>query len=208
MEWVKKYLSESDLKEIEAAVVKAEKNTSGEIVPVLIRQSGAYHYVSIILFLILLTAIQFFHFRPQNTWYFLGEIAVLLVASQLLAKLSLVRQILTFSEDIGRQVNARAELEFYNSSIYQTKDQTGVLLFLSFEEKMAVVLADKKISKVHDNKTWGAVVKLMIDAIHEKKLKEGIIKAIEHCGEILAKDFPKKEFDTDELSNKLVIKDI
>ncbi len=208
MEWVKKYLSENDLKEIEAAVIKAEKHTSGEIVPVLVRQSGTYYHVPIILFLILLATVQFFHFRPVNTWYFFGEIIVLAIVSSGLAKLSFVRRILTYSLDAASQVNTRAELEFYNSSIYQTKEQTGVLLFLSFQERMAVVLADKKISKIYDNKTWEAVVKLMTSSIKEGKLKEGMIKAIERCGEILAKDFPKKEFDTDELANKLVIKEI
>ncbi|OQW53496.1 MAG: hypothetical protein A4S09_07830 [Proteobacteria bacterium SG_bin7] len=208
MDWVKKFLSESDLKEIEAAVIKAEKSTSGEIVPVLIRQSGAYYHIPIIVFLILLTAIQFLNFRPANGWYFFCEIIVLATVSQVLTKISLVRRVLTYTQEAARQVNIRAELEFYSSRINQTEDQTGILLFLSFQERMAVVLADKKISKVHDNKTWDEVVALMTSSIKEGKLKDGIVKAIERCGEILAKDFPKREFDTDELSNKLIIKDI
>ncbi len=201
MEWVNKYLTENDLNEIEQAVQLAEKNTSGEIVPVLVKESGTYQHVPAILFLMVLAALEFFEI------YFAVSFVIALVIGVLLAKNGAVRRLLTFDRDTEKQVNLRAEVEFARSRIHKTKDNTGIMLFLSFEEHMAVVLADQGINQYHEAKTWNEIVAVMTASIKRGQLKAGIIEAVDKCGKILAEKFPKKEFDTDELSNRLVIKE-
>lgn len=199
MTWVNKYLTTEDLTEIENAVIRAEKKTSGEIVPVLIRQSASYFHIPFVLFLALTIAFKGLHVP-------LYPLAAL-VAAVLLSQIRFVRSALSWREDISRQVNQRAELEFFRSRINQTQAQTGILLFLSFEERQAVVLADAGINQHCKEETWNEIINILTSSIRAGKLKDGIVKAVEQCDEILAPKFPKKEFDTDELSNKLVIKE-
>ncbi|MCJ8276142.1 MAG: hypothetical protein MJK18_04820, partial [Bdellovibrionales bacterium] len=52
--WLKGHLDEEGAKKIEQAIIDAEKKTSGEIVPMIVRSSSTIGHVPIIVFSILL----------------------------------------------------------------------------------------------------------------------------------------------------------
>jgi putative membrane protein len=212
--WVEKHLDKEDLVEIEKAVVHAEMKSSGEIVPVLIRRSTPIGHVFPLLFLSLISFVIVLGFDQKLKYFFdigwgteVFVVASLFLASYFLAKVERIQRLLTSNYDMNKEVIERAELEFYHSSIKSTKGQTGILLFISFMERQAVILADKAISAKCSAETWDEVIKILIEGIKQKNMKVGIISGINRCGEILAQHLPASPKNTNELSNRLVVRD-
>jgi putative membrane protein len=128
------------------------------------------------------------------------------VITAILYRLPLVQRILTNKLDREAQVSMRALNEFYQLGMTKTRDQTGILIYLSMMEHQVVVLADEGISSKLPPETWQGVVDLVLQGKKDKDLESGIIAAIARCGEILSSQFPIKDDDTNELSNHLIIK--
>lgn len=212
--WLKKYLSQSDLKEIEEAVKRAEKTTSGEIVPMIVKSSSTVGHVPLLVFTILLLSFyllgiyDFTHEHYEKPWFltFCWSIASL-VLSVWLSRKPLVQRFFINSRDRESQTITRAMNEFYHAKMDETKESTGILLFMSLDDHKAVVLADKKISDVLGKDTWTDLVSILVQGAKKKKIKQGFIEAIDLCGSILKPHFPIKEGDKNELSNHLVIKE-
>lgn len=142
-----------------------------------------------------------------------GEIVPVLVRQSLLGQLPFLAQFswfqsLYFSKHY-LQVHAdlRAELEFYRSRVYNTKKKTGILLFMSFYERRAVVLADKGIADLLPATVWDQVVSQMTGAMKTGKLCDGLSSAITQCGEILIQHFPQKDPDENQLGNRIQFRD-
>ncbi|MDZ4662379.1 MAG: hypothetical protein SGJ18_12265 [Pseudomonadota bacterium] len=212
--WVERHLSKDDLLEIEKATASAELKSSGEIVAVLVKRSTPVGHVLPLMFLALVLIAIIMGADQKLKYYFdfgwgveLFLLVGILTLAYFLAKLERVQRFLTSTEDMSKEVMERAELEFYHSSIKSTEGNTGLLLFISFMERQAVVLADKAISDKCGKETWNEVIKILIDGIRQKNMKAGIINGINRCGEILTQHFPASYKNPNELSNHLVVKD-
>ncbi len=142
-----------------------------------------------------------------------GEIVPVLVRQSLIGKIPLlargkILKKLFFSENYLRvHADLRAELEFYRARIYHTKKKTGILLFMSFYEHRAVVLADSGIAQVLPATTWDEVVRLLSGAMKEGRLADGLTKAITQCGEVLIQHFPQQDIDENQIGNHIRISD-
>ena len=78
------------------------------------------------------------------------------------------------------------------------------MIFISFFEKEVIVMADRGISKVVDQKEWDKMVKNIIENIKSGQVMDGIEAAILRCGEILfEKGFLKTPDDINELRDDL-----
>jgi putative membrane protein len=106
-----------------------------------------------------------------------------------------------------RQVDLRAQIEFYELEMSQTQDRTGILLFVSLMEHRAVVLADRSIAEKLDAKIWQELVDLMIQGVKRGDLAAGMTQAIQRCGELLSPYFPVADDDINELRDHLVVKE-
>lgn len=142
-----------------------------------------------------------------------GEIVPVLVRQSVLGKIpwyaqGRMGQKLFFSDDYMKvSADLRAELEFYRSRVHNTRKKTGILLFLSFYEHRAVVLADKGIADQLPATTWDEIVRLMTSSVKKKQLGQGLRQAIQRCGDILIQHFPQVDADENQLCNKLRILD-
>lgn len=213
--WLKSYLSEQDLAKIELAVQRAEHNTTGEVVPMIVHRSTTSGHVPLILFLIF-TAFFFaydFYRMQMDTFVwplwliFALNLVVGLILAKVLAKIPFIERFLANKVDQNYQVNQRAMLEFYNHRVNHTENATGILIFISLLEHRAVVLGDQPIASRLPQDAWQEVVDLLIAGIKGKKLAEGYIQAIEKSGQILATHFPHQRHNPNELPNKLIIKE-
>ncbi|MCH8890414.1 MAG: hypothetical protein IH827_04975 [Myxococcales bacterium] len=124
-----------------------------------------------------------------------------------LSRLDAVQRMLTPRIDQMRQVDLRAQIEFYEIEMTQTQDRTGILLFVSLLEHRAVVLADRSIAEKLDAKIWQELVDLMIQGVKRGDLAAGMTQAIQRCGELLSPHFPIADDDINELRNHLVVKE-
>ncbi|MEJ5352330.1 MAG: TPM domain-containing protein [Melioribacteraceae bacterium] len=104
-----------------------------------------------------------------------------------------------------KELRQLAEKEFYKLNMHNTRDKTGILIYLLLGERKFYILADEGInSKVEEN-TWDKLRDEIQSKFVDGKFSEGIIHCIEQVGKILIKHFPIKPDDTNELSNKIVI---
>ncbi len=219
---VKKWFSPSDQEEIIEAVKQAEKLTSGEIAPLITYKSGNYNkplFLTTIAFSTLLTITGII------LWYFLGEmiqlryklnsftlvsisallpILLLILFYDLLTNLSFLKKIFIPKSVLKRRVLEQAEIEFYRQGIANTVDRTGILIYISIFERQVVILADAGINEKVSKDFWADQVQIIVEGLKQKEGAKALIKVIEQCKGTLAKEFPIKANDTDELSNLII----
>lgn len=207
-------MAQADLPVIAAAVRQVEVKTSAEVVPLIVRRSAVTSHVFPLLLLsfstvaLILEAILAGGFGMAIPLFWLiPEAAFLVLVAQWLSRRSWVQRVLTARADLDHQVATRAQVEFYQSGIHKTVDSTGILLMVSLVERQAVVLADSKVACQLPPETWAEVVQLMTKAMHEGAFAQGLVRAIERCGDLLAPLFPREDHDRNELPDAVMIKE-
>lgn len=212
--WLKPYIKQENIQAIEAKLAEVERSTSGEIVPMVVHRSSTIGHVPLTLLFFILALLAIFDidhvqrmYTGESYWPLLTWPLIAFLFVRLLAPKDWVQRLLTSDDDRLSQAEMRAEVEFWEHGLHKTDGSTGVLLFVSLMEHKAVVLADETIAKKLPPETWQTVVKLMIEGVKKQNLGQGLIDAIEKCGEILAPHFPIQPDDVNELPNKLIIQE-
>ncbi len=78
------------------------------------------------------------------------------------------------------------------------------MIFVSFFEHEVIVMADRGISKVVEQKQWDSLVADIVKEIRAKRIVEGLEAGIRQCGELLLeKGFRKTDDDVNELPDDL-----
>jgi putative membrane protein len=91
--------------------------------------------------------------------------------------------------------------------MHTTEGRTGVLIYVSFAERFAEVIADAGIYKKVPPSTWEDVVGELTNHLAAGSVTQGFIRAIERCGKVLAKHFPPGMANQNELPNHLIVLD-
>lgn len=208
--------SEDELTRIKAAVREAESKISGEIVPVMVARSGYYTIANykggllaagITFFLIVL----FDRYVPSRAVYdplliFLSIIVAGLVGASAANYLDFIKRALVGQQQMDHATRQRAENAFLEEEVFHTRHRTGIMIFISFFEHEVIVMADRGISKVVEQKEWDKIVNHLIENIRKDKVVEGLEEALKRCGEILLeKGFVKTADDENELRDDLRI---
>src|SRR5918993_69777 len=185
-------LKESDLERIKTAVKNAEEKISGEIVPVIVDRSGDYtialykgSLIGASLTFITVVVLDRFVIKDAVNTLFYDPVFILLVV--ILG--GVLGAILPyFSDSVKRMLVARryqdlvtrqtAENAFLEEEVFNTRQRTGIMIFVSFFEHEVIVMADKGISKIVDQKQWDNIVQNIIAEIKNGKIVEGLEKGI------------------------------
>ena len=105
-----------------------------------------------------------------------------------------------------RTIEEIARQEFHVLGMTKTKDRTGILIFLLLEDKKFFILADDGIhTKVKDG-SWDKIAGEMSDHFSQKNFRLGILHGVKSVGAELAKYFPRKYDDTNELPNDVRVR--
>lgn len=203
-----------ELDRIKAAVRKAEEKISGEIVPVFVERSGFYtiaNYRGGILFAAaaFIMIVIFDRYVPSlavfDPLFILLLVAFAGLAGGILTHmLPFLKRMLVSREHLDQATRKRAETAFVEEEVFLTRQRTGIMIFISFFEHEVMVLADKGISKVVDQREWDDMVQHIIEQVRLGRITEGMEDAILRCGEILLeKGFLKTDDDINELKDDL-----
>jgi putative membrane protein len=140
---------------------------------------------------------------------YIGVVVLVLSAmlAWIFARFEFVQRLVTRPSVLAQWVWLRAELEFHREGLGKTVDRTGILILLSVFERRAVVLADKGINEKLDKNVWQEVINSVVDGVKKGQLADNLELAIKQCGNLLAKHFPIKPDDTNELSNTVIVKE-
>lgn len=215
---IREMFSEPDLQRIKDAVAKAEDNISGEIVPVMVERSGRYvsaNYKGAILsasfaFVLMIVFDRYVFSNASNALFYDPVfLFVVVAAAGLIGGIvpsfsDPLKRILAGRTNLDTAAKHRAENAFLEEEVFNTRQRTGIMIFISFFEHEVIVMADKGISNVVDKSKWDEIVSELITCIREDKVVDGLERTIGRCGAILLeKGFTKSEDDTNELRDDL-----
>jgi putative membrane protein len=194
---------------IASAITRAEHNTSGEIVVVVASASGRYYGIALMWAALLALTVPLPLIWLTN-WpiehVYLAQLAVF-AAFVLLAQFEPVRLALVPRGVKHARAHDKAIEQFLSQNMHTTKGRTGVLIYASFTERYAEVIADTGIYKKVPPSTWHGLVTALTRKIGGGNRTEGFIEAVESCGKILAEHFPPGRDDKNELPNHLIVLD-
>lgn len=209
-----KFLSAQEREKIKASVEKAEKHTSGEIVPMIVSRS--YHYpmsdvIGGILFAFPLSLIATYFLGGwlwighYNMWLFLGIITVLFVIFHRIVKsVDSLKRLFISDREIGEEVEEAAITGFFREGLYRTRDETGILIFISVFERRVWILADRGINEKVKQGQWNEIVTKIVEGIKNNNQANAICDAVDNMGRMLKEHFPIKTDDTNELKNLII----
>ncbi|MDB5447266.1 MAG: hypothetical protein JWQ97_2583 [Phenylobacterium sp.] len=226
-------LSPADLTAIESAIHEAEARTTGEIYCVVTEESGDYGEtplawaagVALLGPLLLLlggvhvtvpalfggwTAAQVGETAERAARDALvGAIftqAVLFVLTLVFVAIPPVRRALTPRPFKRERVRRRALEQFAAKNLHLTRERTGVLIFVSFAERMAELIADDGIAEHVENHVWDRAMDALVEGLRRGQPGAGIAAAIGLCGDVLAERFPANPKDNpNQLPDSVVI---
>lgn len=204
----KAFLTKEEQQRIMDCVKEVEKTTSGEIVPVIADTS--HHYpsaeaLSSMLYAMVggLAVCQIW--GRTDMWTFLAVFLGLNLIFQFVVKaVPVMKKPFVGKRRMREEVAEGAMTAFYGNGLHRTRDETGIIIYVSVYERMVQVLADKGINDKIDVAVWEEVVEALTKAIQDGKPADGICAAVRRCGELVAREFPIKHDDTDELPNLIV----
>jgi putative membrane protein len=201
---------------IAQAVQQVERNTNGEIVPMIVPASALYreagYRMGLILVLltlaVLLTLEKYWlpwGWHAGNAGWLMLAVVVVYGIGQSLGTVPLIIRLVTSRERMAYKVKLRAEHAFYQHGLHNTKDHTGILILVSVLEHRVHVLADRGINDRVPPGTWDGLVSGILNGIRTGRATDAICDAIAKCGVLLAQVSPASPGDdTDELPNTLI----
>lgn len=195
-------LDESGTARVAEHVAAAERRTAGEIVVVLAERSAGYERqrAAVSFTATLLVALATWAFVPwvHELWILCGQVPVVLLFWWLTGLGPLLGRIVPGA--VQREaVRARSRQLFLDQGVTETRDRSGVLLFLSETERRVELLADRGIHERVGSEQWQQLVTDVVAAIRGGKAVAGLERAVDAIGERLAQHFPPAPDDTNEL---------
>lgn len=219
--------SPEELHQINAAVLTAESMTSAEIVPVIAGRSGNYDRVEDLfgVFTGSISVCIASYLWPvvtisENSGYWGYSPSLLFTIRLLLAfyggfifgtilcsRFSSLLRLLTPDTIMRAEVHQRAQSVFMDQRIHHTSRRSGILIYLSLAEHIAVVLPDKTMETVMAREAAEDVCRQLTSEIRTHGTIPALDRAIRLTGEKLAAAFPAIETIENELPNALVVLD-
>jgi putative membrane protein len=196
------------------AVNQAESNTSGELVPYIVDRSDHYNEtpvyaaisaaIFIVIILNVLSLLWLLPFKFDTLNFSILIIGFMALVYLPVAFIKPLKRMMTNPRKMDNMVNRRALQAFVEEEVFNTRDRTGVLIFISAFEHRVELIADSGITDKTEPDYWQSIVDDLILGIKKKQTPEALAKAVEECGRLLKEaGFDRKPDDSDELSNDL-----
>lgn len=201
------FFTEDDFKRIEKSILEAESKTDAEIVAVFARRSDNYYYIPTLVAAVVALVTPSF-LMLTSYWLEMGDL--LLIQAGLFLCLGLLLRLKPFMSLIipkftkARRCNLMARYQFLENNLHTTKDNLGVLIFVSELERQVRILVDHGVAEKFDNKVWEKDIDNFIQKIRCGHSCDGFIDCITNVGKQLATQIPST-YKKNELCNKLVV---
>ena len=211
-----KPFNDAERERIRRAAQQAELVTKGEIVPMVVPASALYReagyrmgFMLALLALALLLTIEIYWlpwgWHAGNAGWLLLSVVASYGLGQWIGRVPRVIRLVTSRERFAHKVALCAEQVFYKHGLHNTKDRTGILIFVSILERRVHVLADKGLNDRVPVGTWDGLVNSILDGIRTGQATDAICEAIAKCGVLLAQVSPAGSGDNpNELPDRLI----
>ena len=217
-------LKDEDFEAIKKSVQEAEKHTTGEIAVAIAPESSNYSFWELFAancaaLIILAVMIPFtdkisalynmIYWQNQPSWivplfYVVSAFAAIFIFFYL-TNIPAIDKIIIPRSVKKICVTNRAFRYFTESGVYNTKEHSGVLIYISYMEKQVRIVADTGISAKISQDLWNLLADELAENIKKGNITEGLTTIIEKCGQLLSEKFPASEDNPNELKDGLVI---
>jgi putative membrane protein len=204
---------------IRVTTVSAESRTIGEIAVMVVDHSSLYLEAEVMggvflsgLISLILTEVLFHLSNPiaefffhSTVWLFIPLMILIFYPCRLLFRaVPSLKFTFVGKNRRERAVKERALKAFYEKGLYKTRENTGMLIFLSLLERKVWVLADKGIhGKIHQN-SLNRLASIVSKGIREGRSCEALCEAIKETGDLLAKLYPQSGVHKDQLPDDVM----
>lgn len=211
-------LSNREKEQVEKAISDLEKSTSGEVVVYIAKASHAYKkgiWIPVTLAGALAQIIIYIlgHFWLLSHQFGVDETIFITLSSMVFVGVIFsifkrLRLLFVDKDDIEEEVLQKAQGVFITEDIFNTKERTGILIFISQLEHKVLVLGDEGINAKIEQANWDNILQTVISGIKTKNVTPKLIEAIKLCKDLLLKNgFNVAKNDFNELSNHVRVEE-
>ncbi len=103
---------------------------------------------------------------------------------------------------LSASCRARAEELFGLLKVWDTAENSGVLLYVQLVERDIEIVADRGIAARVAQSEWEEICRAMEEAFRNRRFVEGTMEAIERITTLLARNFPAEGVNPNELPDR------
>ncbi len=104
----------------------------------------------------------------------------------------------------GEDLRTRALTEYKRLHVGKTESRNGVLFYIVPRDRAFTVIGDESIHALCGQGFWDETAAAMEKSFREGKFTEGLVAGVQRAGDIMARHFPRKKDDLNELPDELV----
>ncbi len=104
---------------------------------------------------------------------------------------------------VPKDLEARALRRFELLGMTKTAGRNGVLIYIAPRARQFRILGDVAIHEKCGEEFWREVAGTMEASFRKGEFTEGVVLGVERVGEVLARHFPRKAGDRNELPNAI-----
>ena len=221
MKRASQYFTDEEKKEIADAVLEAETLTSAEIVPVAATCSGRYDraediigvFSGIIVMIVVWTITPNPDTGTSGSWsdapvalfLAISVIVGFIIGTVIGSKIGWLRKLFTPRSELSNSVKNKAALTFFDQRIHHTSSDSGMLLYISFFERQAVIMGDERVEKELGIEAIESLCSKLTQSLSNGvRPAESMIATINEAGQLLSEVLPQGATEQNELAEALV----
>jgi putative membrane protein len=202
------FFSNDEKELIRRAVAEAEKKSSGEIATMVVHESDSYREAEQLGALLLAALVAFviaLVIHHVTIWTYIPIVLLLFLPFfWLFRRFPRLKMPFISRRRLTQAVHERAMAAFYQKGLYRTRDETGILIFISLLERKVWILGDRGINERIQPGHWRKLAEEIAAGIRDGKGAEALQRVIVACGDELARHFPRRPDDLNELPDELI----
>lgn len=106
----------------------------------------------------------------------------------------------THADALSRARDVFAQLEMHRTAL-----RHGVLIYLALEDRQVAIVGDEGIHARVGDGFWPQIRDLMVERLRRGESRAAVVDAVRELGRSLARHFPRRPGDTNELSDSVSV---
>ena len=204
----KAFFSEAELEAVRRAVAEAETRSTGEIATMVVDQSDPYReaeQLGALLVAGLLAVVAAVILHHVTIWTYIPLVCLLFFPVLFLfRRFPLLKLSFVGPRRQAEAVRERALRAFYEKGLYRTRDETGILIFISLLERKVWILGDRGINEKIPPGSWQSLAGELASGLRSGRAAEALCRVIASCGAELSRHFPRRPDDRNELPDEML----